>query len=267
MLLPILLSVVSLAAARPDYGQTMASNLVGDVWEGFHSHDGASEHLNSKVHSHDGLPEHPASHLHDNYHSHDGLPMHLVTKVHDNYHSHDGLSEHPVSQVHDDTVYHVHDGLVPHPVEEEHTDVLGRRFGFPSEGGDMSEGFDEYNGFSEDYYNSERSGEDSPFDDPFFNNFKPKEKKKPSPQHSGPPQKRPSTQHSSPRQKRPKLQQEAERPTAVLEFTTPAIEFSQQKKPTEQLAAGGAKKNNNGMIREFTLMISKLLFQLSQMKE
>lgn len=185
----------------------IAENLVGDLGEGFHTHD--------------GLDPHPVSELHPGFHSHDGLPAHPVNEVH----------------------------------EERPTDTLGRRFGF-AQGVD----YEEY-GLWEDEdameYGEERSGQDSPFDDPFFKSFRPRKKKEEQEASSGRPKKEPTRA-----------------PKAPTREVAPTSQVFRQKKPKVRPAKVGVQKQaeqggggaNSEMIREFTLMISKLLFQLSQMK-
>ena len=128
----ILSLLLNFAASLAHPTSNIAQNLVGDLVEGFHTHD--------------GLDPHPVSELHPGFHSHDGLPAHPVNKVH----------------------------------KERLTDTLGRRFGF-AEGAD----YEEY-GLWEDEdameYGEERSGQDSPFDDPFFKSFRPRKKKVPEQQ-------------------------------------------------------------------------------------
>ena len=190
----------------------IAHNLVGDLVEGFHTHD--------------------------------GLDPHPVSEIHPGYHSHDGLAAHPVNKAHN---------------EEEGTpmDTLGRRFGF-AQGVD----YEEY-GLWEDgdglEYGEERSGQDSPFDDPFFKSFRPRKKKNPEQQQesSGRPQQPTRAPHKAPARE-----------------VAPTSQVFSQKKPkarpakvtVEKQAEQGGAGANSEMIREFTLMISKLLFQLSQMK-
>ena len=173
-----------------------------------------------------------------------GLATNLVGQL---FHTHDGLPEHPVSEPHD---YHVHDGLAAHPVSQQHATGLDRRYGFPST--DM----EEYGGWEEqahDYsdYGAERSGQDGPFDDPFFKAFQ-KPRKKVAP-----------TEPS-----RPKPQKVEAPATTPFREVTPATDTFVQGRPAKgpNKVVKVQKEENSEMIREFTLMISKLLFQLSQMK-
>ena len=203
-----ILSLVSnFAASLAHPTSYIAQNLVGDLVEGFHTHD--------------------------------GLDPHPVSEIHPGFHSHDGLSAHPVNEVH----------------EESPTDTLGRRFGFAQ---DVD--YEEY-GLWEDEdameYGEERSGQDSPFDDPFFKSFRPRKKKVPEQQQASP--------------GRPKEPTRA--PKAPTREVAPTSQVFSQKKPKVRPAKVGVQKQaekgggaNSEMIREFTLMISKLLFQLSQMK-
>ena len=103
----------------------------------------------------------------------------------------------------------------------------------------------------------------NPFDDPFFNQFIKKHKKK--------------QEQATTVQQPAKIQ--ATRPPTPATTSAPvkkqAVKVSQPpqqfEKKAEQngkpLKTNGEKQKQNEMIREFTLMISKLLFQLSQMKE
>jgi len=172
-----------------------------------------------------------------------GLATNLIGEL---FHTDAGLSEHPASEPH---AYHVHDGLAPHPVSLQHAGGLERRFGFPST--DM----EEYGGWEEqmqDYsdYGAERSGQDGPFDDPFFKAFQ-KPRKKVAP-----------TEPS-----RPKPQKvEAPATTPFREVTPSTDTFTQARPAKVPKVVKVQKEENSEMIREFTLMISKLLFQLSQMK-
>ena len=207
-ILTLLTLVGSFAASLAHPTSNIAQNLVGDLVDGFHTHD--------------GLDPHPVSDLHPGFHSHDGLSAHPVNKVH----------------------------------EERPVDALGRRFGF-AQGVD----YEEY-GLWEDEdgmeYGEERSGQDSPFDDPFFKSFRPRKKKGPEQQKQ---------QASSGRPKEP-----TRAPKTPTREVAPTSQVFSQKKPKVRPAKVVVEKQaeqggtNSEMIREFTLMISKLLFQLSQMK-
>merc|ERR1712018_1050292 len=131
--------------------------------------------------------------------------------------------------------------------------TLLARFGFAQDGD-----YKEY-GIWEDEdsmdYGEERSGQDNPFDDPFFKSFRPKKKKVPEQQQTSPGRPREPTRV----------------PKAPTRVVSPTSQVFRQKKPKVRPAKVGAEKQageegeNSEMIREFTLMISKLLFQLSQM--
>ena len=202
----ILSLVTNFPAALAHPTSNIAQNLVGDLVQGFHTHD--------------GLDPHPVSELHQGFHSHDGLPAHPVNEVH----------------------------------EERPTDILDRRFGFAQDGD-----YEEYGAWEDEdamEYGEERSGQDSPFDDPFFKSFRPKKKQVPEQQQASPGRPREPT-------RAPKTPTREVAPTSqVFRQKKPKVRPAKVEKQSEQ---GGAGENSE-MIREFTLMISKLLFQLSQMK-
>ena len=229
-----ILSLLSLAsnfeASLGHPTSSIAQNLVGDLGEGFHTHD--------------GLDPHPVSKLHPGFHSHDGLAAHPVNKAH--HHNEEDEEERPM-------------------------DTLGRRFGFP-QGMDYEDHGVDYEDQGVDYeeyglwedesgmgYGEERSGQDSPFNDPFFKSFRPRKKKKQQ-----------QEQESSGRPQQPTRAPQK----APAREVAPTSQVFSQRKPkvrpakvatVEKQAEQGAGANSE-MIREFTLMISKLLFQLSQMK-
>merc|ERR1719295_825895 len=68
-ILTLLTLVASFAASLAHPTSNIAQNLVGDLVDGFHTHD--------------GLDPHPVSDLHPGFHSHDGLSAHPVNKVHE----------------------------------------------------------------------------------------------------------------------------------------------------------------------------------------
>ena len=204
----------NLAASLGHPTSNIAHNLVGDLGEGFHTHD--------------GLDPHPVGDLHPGFHSHDGLPPHPVNMAH----------------------------------EEKPMDTLGRRFGY-AQGVD----YEEY-GLWEDQdgleYGEERSGQeqDNPFDNPFFKSFRPRKKNAAEQQPSG--LGRPQREPTRAPQKAPEREIAPTRQAFQFRKKKPkATKARPAKVPVEKDGEVGA---NSEMIREFTLMISKLLFQLSQMK-
>merc|ERR1719430_629494 len=142
-------------------------------------------------------------------------------------------------------------------------DTLQRRYGFPSQYGELSD-YSEYASWEEEedpiiQYGSEmRRNSNNPFDDPFFNNFKPK-KKAPAPTPA--PARAPARQ--------PQAQEIQQVPAQVQKqpskYPTPPASLKKhedtRKSPTgqENKNNGVATKNDSEIIREFTLMISKLL--------
>ena len=102
----------------------------------------------------------------------------------------------------------------------------------------------------------------NPFDDPFFNEFVRKHKKKQEQVTAQQPAKAQATRQPTLATTIAPVKKQAAKVTKPPQkFVKKVV---QQGKPTKTKAE---KQNNNELIREFTLMISKLLFQLSQTNE
>ena len=199
------------------------------------------------------------------------IALNLVGDLEEGFHTHDGLDAHPVSKVH--AGFHSHDNLQPHPMTKDHgdlvlddahemgsTDTLGRRFGFAAHAVD----YEEYGPWEDRQgmdYGEERSGEDNPFDDPFFKSFRPRKPKTPEEQESTSPVRSPEPTRAPPSPAR-----EVAPTRQAFGLKKKKAKARPEKVRVEKQTEEQAGTENSEMIREFTLMISKLLFQLSQMK-